>query len=129
MKTLVVDSSAFIRKSVVQVLSQMGYQDSVQVDTCSAALEELNKGGFDLVIADWHMPDMSGLEFVKTIWAGPHNNVSFLMMTVIASRTEISEALRAGVNNYIVKPFTAGGLREAIESVIVHKIPGNTFNS
>ncbi|KAF7785845.1 hypothetical protein PRUB_a0239 [Pseudoalteromonas rubra] len=115
MKTLVVDSSAVMRRIVTQMLAQMGYQNTIQVDTCSAAFEELNKGEVDLIIADRQMTDMCCLEFAKAVRQGPYKDVNLLMMTLDGSLAEVNEARRAGIDKCVVKPFNFEGLKAGVE--------------
>ena len=115
MKTLVVDSSAVMRRIVTQMLAQMGYQNTIQVDTCSAAFEVLNQGEIDLIIADSQMTDMCCLKFVKTIHQRSYKDVKFLMMTLDGSLAEVNEARRAGIDKCVVKPFNFEGLKASVE--------------
>ncbi|ALU41871.1 response regulator [Pseudoalteromonas rubra] len=115
MKTLVVDSSAVMRRIVTQMLAQMGYQNTIQVDTCSAAFEVLNQGEIDLIIADSQMTDMCCLKFVKTIRQRRYKDVNFLMMTLDGSLAEVNEARRAGIDKCVVKPFNFECLKASVE--------------
>jgi two-component system chemotaxis response regulator CheY len=77
----------------------------------------LGQGGVEMIITDWNMPEMDGLEFVKTV-RGSNPSIPILMVTTNAAKEDIVEALQAGVNNYVVKPFTPDTLKEKIESLL-----------
>jgi two-component system, chemotaxis family, chemotaxis protein CheY len=117
MKILVVDDSATMRRIVLRTLQSMGYSDFAEAENGQVALNLVEKGGIDLVITDWNMPVMSGLEFVTALretWA----DLPILMVTTNASNQDVILALKAGVNNYVVKPFTPDTLAEKVLSVL-----------
>lgn len=118
MKILVVDDFATMRRIIKNILKQLGYSNVDEADDGSSALTKLQGQKFDLVITDWNMPNMSGLELIKAIRASDQfKSTPILMVTAEALKENIIEAVKSGVNNYIVKPFTAEVMREKIEKI------------
>jgi two-component system chemotaxis response regulator CheY len=124
MKFLVVDDSATMRRIVVNSLKRIGYESCVEAGDGAEALEAFDASvGF--VITDWNMPNMSGLDFVKNLRSLDHGkNVPILMVTTRSVREDIVAAAQAGVNNYVVKPFTPQVLKEKIDAVFA-ALPGS----
>ena len=119
MKILIIHNSTTMRRIIINTLSRIGYKDVVQADHGKSGLAKLEEGGVDLITTDWNMPEMDGLEFVKRVRAGDYRDVPILMVTTNAApKEDIAEALQAGVNNYIVKPFTPATLKEKIELLL-----------
>jgi two-component system chemotaxis response regulator CheY len=116
-KILVVDDSGTMRRIVINTLGTMGHKDIVEADNGVTALKQLTAGGVELIVTDWNMPEMDGLEFVKTVRA-MNPKIPILMVTTNAAKEDIIHALQAGVNNYIVKPFTPDTFKAKIESVL-----------
>ena len=118
---LVVDDFATMRRIIKNMLKDMGF-DFVKIIEASDGVEALVKiksMAFDLVLTDWNMPNMNGLELVKKIRAdGSHIKTPIIMITTEGGRGEVIAALRAGVNNYIVKPFPAETLKEKLDTVL-----------
>ncbi|HEX9081145.1 MAG TPA: response regulator [Holophagaceae bacterium] len=117
MKILIVDDSSTMRRIIINTLSRIGYTDVVEGENGKSGLEKLGQGGVEMIITDWNMPEMDGLEFVKTV-RGQNSGIPILMVTTNAAKEDIVEALQAGVNNYVVKPFTPETLKEKIESLL-----------
>ncbi len=118
MKFLVVDDSATMRRIVVNSLNRIGFDDCVEAGDGASALESFDPS-VNFVITDWNMPNMSGLDFVRALRArGDGGSVPILMVTTRSVREDIVQAAHAGVNNYIVKPFTPQVLKEKIEQVL-----------
>lgn len=118
MKILVVDDFATMRRIIKNILKQIGFSNVDEADDGSSALTKLQGQKFDLVITDWNMPNMSGLELIKAIRASDQfKSTPILMVTAEALKENIIEAVKSGVNNYIVKPFTAEVMREKIEKI------------
>jgi two-component system chemotaxis response regulator CheY len=118
MKFLVVDDSVTMRRIVMNSLQRIGYADCVEAGDGVEALERFGPE-IDFVITDWNMPNMGGLEFVQALRARPDGaRVPVLMVTARSIREDILAAAQAGVNNYIVKPFTPQVLKEKIEQVL-----------
>ncbi len=118
MKILVVDDFATMRRIVKNILRQIGFTNILEADDGSTALNILRKEKVDLVITDWNMPKMSGLELLKAIRADENlKDIPVMMVTAEALKENIIEAVKAGVNQYIVKPFTAQTLQEKLEKI------------
>lgn len=119
LKILVVDDFATMRKVIRNLLKQSGYEDIVEAEDGVVALRVLKSQKIDLVISDWNMPNMTGLELLKAVRADADlGKVPFLMVTAEALQDNVVEAVKAGVSNYIVKPFTAEVLNEKIVKII-----------
>jgi len=118
MRILVVDDFASMRKIIKGLLKQIGFQNIEEADDGSTALEKLKIGEFDLVICDWNMPEVPGIEVLKAVRNDPRlKDLPFLMVTAEAKKDNVMEAVKAGVNQYIVKPFTAETLKKKIEKI------------
>jgi two-component system, chemotaxis family, chemotaxis protein CheY len=118
-KILVVDDFATMRKVVRNLLKQGGYDDIVEAEDGVMALKALKSQKIDFVVSDWNMPNMSGLELLKAVRADAElAKTPFLMVTAEALQDNVVAAVKAGVNNYIVKPFTAEVLNEKIKKII-----------
>lgn len=118
MKVLVVDDSVTMRRIIINALQRIGYADAVEATDGNDALEKFD-GRIGFVIMSWNMPDMSGLEITKAIRANPSGaSVPILMVTTRGAREDIVSAVEAGVNNYILKPFTPSVLREKIDRLL-----------
>jgi len=115
MKFLVVDDSSTMRRIIKNTLQRIGYTDLVEAENGKDALEKLE--GIDIILTDWNMPEMDGLEFVKNVRTS-NKSIPILMVTTNAAKDDIVDALKNGVNNYIVKPFTPETLKEKVESVL-----------
>jgi two-component system chemotaxis response regulator CheY len=118
MRVLVVDDSSTMRRIIINTLAKLGHQECVEASNGLEGLERAADTRLDLVITDWNMPGMSGLEFIRTLRArGDAPRVPVLMVTTNAAQDEIVEALRAGVDNYVIKPFSPETIREKIDAV------------
>ena len=119
MKVLVVDDYATMRRIIKNLLTQIGFTDIDEAADGASALEKLRQGGFGLVISDWNMEPMTGLQLVKEIRADAElKDMPFIMVTAESKTENVVAAKQAGVNNYIVKPFNADTLKSKIEAVI-----------
>ncbi len=119
MKILIVDDFATMRKVIRNLLKQVGYENILEAENGEAALAVLKGQKIDFVISDWNMPAMSGLDLLKAVRAdGDLTKTPFLMVTAEALKENIVEAVKAGVDNYIVKPFTAEVLNEKIGKIL-----------
>ena len=117
-KVLVVDDSAVMRQIIKKNLKELGFSDLTEAEDGAAGLKKAGEGGFDLIVSDWNMPNMTGLEFLKAVRADAGlKGVSFIMVTSEADKEKIMEAVKAGVNQYIVKPFNAIQLEEKIKAI------------
>ena len=122
MSFLVVDDFSTMRRIVKNVLNDLGYTNVMEADDGNTALPMLKRGGFDFLITDWNMPGMPGLELLKQVRADERlAKLPVLMLTAEAKREQIVEAAKAGVNGYIIKPFTALTLKEKIEKILSAK--------
>ena len=120
LKFLVVDDSATMRRIVLNSLKQIGHESFVEASDGRDALNKLSADdSINFIITDWNMPEVSGLDLVKSVRANPKTaNIPILMVTTRGMKEDIVEALNAKVNNYVVKPFTPQVLREKIEQII-----------
>ena len=107
MKVLVVDDFATMRRIVKGVLRQLGFSNIVEADDGSKALDELKKDKIGLIVSDWNMTNMTGLELLKEVRSDAAlKDIPFLMVTAEGQKENVVEAVQSGVSNYIVKPFT-----------------------
>ena len=117
-KILVVDDFESMRRIVKQVLNDLGFKDVTLADDGATAWPLLKNGDFGFVITDWYMPQMEGIDLVKAVRADDRlKKLPILMVTAEAKREQIIEAAQAGVNDYIIKPFTPETLKAKIEKV------------
>ncbi len=118
MKVLIVDDFSTMRRIIKNLLRDLGFTNTFEADDGSTALPMLKEGGFEFVVTDWNMPIMQGIDLLKEIRKDPNlKHLPVLMVTAEAKREQIIEAAQAGVNGYIVKPFTAGTLKEKLDKV------------
>jgi two-component system, chemotaxis family, chemotaxis protein CheY len=119
MRFLVVDDSSTMRRIIINTLSKLGHQDVLEAANGREGIERLASADVDLVITDWNMPEMSGIDFVRALRGMERaSTLPVLMVTTNAAKDDIVEALRAGVNNYVVKPFTPDTIKEKIDAVL-----------
>ncbi|BCS98425.1 MULTISPECIES: chemotaxis response regulator CheY [Desulfoluna] len=119
LKILVVDDFATMRRIMKNILKQLGYTNITEADDGTTALEELKRGSFDLIISDWNMPKMTGLDLLKLVRSDPvYKDIPFLMVTAEAQKQNVIEAVQAGVSNYVVKPFTAEAIADKLGKII-----------
>ncbi|SNZ08148.1 two-component system, chemotaxis family, response regulator CheY [Persephonella hydrogeniphila] len=117
-RILVVDDMATMRRIIKGLLEQLGFKNIDEAEDGKVALQKLKTGKYDFVITDWNMPNMTGLELVQEIRKDPElKHLPVLMVTAEAKKENVLLAIKAGVNNYIVKPFTAEVLKEKIEKI------------
>ena len=120
MRFLVVDDSATISQVTIKNLREIGYNDIVEAAHGGEAYSKLQKGDIDFIITDWNMPNVNGLQLVTLVRTNPHlKNLPILMATTRGRKEDVIEAVRAKINSYIVKPFTAELLKSKIDEVIV----------
>lgn len=118
MKILIVDDFSTMRRIVKNLLRDLGFTNTQEADDGNTALPMLKGGGFDFLVTDWNMPGMTGIELLKAVRADPQlADLPVLMVTAESKRDQIVEAAQAGVNGYVVKPFTAITLKEKIEKI------------
>lgn len=117
MRFLVVDDSATMRRIVVNSLQRVGFTDVVEAGDGAEALEKMDS--IDFIITDWNMPKLSGAELTRAIRAREDTKgLPVLMVTARSVRDDILSAMEAGVDSYVVKPFTPQVLREKIDAVL-----------
>lgn len=118
-KIMIVDDFATMRKVIRNLLKQLGYENIAEAEDGVVALRTLRSQKIDLVVSDWNMPNMTGLELLKAVRADEELKATpFLMVTAEALQDNVIAAVKAGVNNYIVKPFTAEVLNEKIVKIL-----------
>ncbi|MEW6989388.1 chemotaxis response regulator CheY [Colwelliaceae bacterium 6441] len=118
MKVLVVDDFSTMRRIVKNLLRDLGFTNIQEADDGSTALPMLKEGEFDFVVTDWNMPGMQGIDLLKAIRADASlSHIPVLMVTAEAKKEQIVMAAQAGVNGYIVKPFTAATLKTKLDKI------------
>ena len=117
-RILIVDDFSTMRRIVKNLLNDLGFTNTAEADDGTTALVELQKAKFDLVVTDWNMPGMPGIDLLKAIRADESlAKIPVLMVTAEAKREQIIEAAQCGVNGYIIKPFTAQTLEEKLGKI------------
>lgn len=118
MKILIVDDFATMRRIVKNILTQLGYKNVIEADDGTTALDVLKTEKIDLIISDWNMPKMTGLDLLKAVRGDASMaNTPFIMVTAEAQQDNIILAVKAKVSQYIVKPFTAETLAEKLQKI------------
>ena len=116
---LVVDDFATMRRIIRKILKDLQFQDVLEAENGADALKLLATNKVDLIVSDWNMPVMTGLEFLKRVRADERlKSLPFLMVTAEAQKENIFEAVQAKVSNYIVKPFTPAILEEKLAKIL-----------
>lgn len=119
MRILVVDDFQTMRRIVINLLRQLGFTNVVEAADGMLALEKVRDDNIDLVVSDWNMPNMSGMEFLRALRADEqYKTLPFIMVTAEGKKENVIAAVQAGVSNYIVKPFNAATLKEKLVKVI-----------
>lgn len=117
-KILVVDDFSTMRRIIKNLLRDLGFQNITEADDGKTALPILKQGGIEFLVTDWNMPGMTGIELIGEVRKDPNlAHIPILMVTAEAKREQIIAAAQAGVNGYVVKPFTATVLKEKIEKI------------
>jgi len=125
MRFLVVDDYSTMRRIVKNLLHDLGYVQVQEADDGNTALPMLKTGTFDFLITDWNMPGMPGLDLLKAVRSDDRlAKLPVLMLTAEAKREQIVEAAQAGVNGYVIKPFTAATLKEKIDKILESRTSG-----
>lgn len=118
MKILVVDDFSTMRRIVRNLLKELGFTNVDEAEDGVVALQKLKSGGFEFVVSDWNMPNMTGIELLRAIRADESlKTLPVMMVTAEAKKENIIEAAQAGANGYVVKPFTAATLEEKLNKV------------
>jgi two-component system, chemotaxis family, chemotaxis protein CheY len=119
LKFLVVDDSLTMRRIVINTLKSLGYDTIIEAGDGKDAIAKLMTEGADFIITDWNMPEMNGLEFTKWVRGNPqYASLPVLMVTTRGNKDDVIDAMKVRVSNYIVKPFTAQGLKDKIEAIL-----------
>lgn len=119
-RVLVVDDSNVMRQIIKNNLKQLGFkpENISDADDGSSGLKKASDETFDLIVSDWNMPKMTGIDFLKAVRADDKlKGIPFLMVTSETEKEKIVEAVQAGVSQYIVKPFNANQLEEKIKQI------------
>lgn len=117
-KILIVDDFSTMRRIIKNLLRDLGFTNTSEADDGTTALPMLQSGNFDLLITDWNMPGMQGIDLLRAVRADAKlAALPVLMVTAEQKKEQIIEAAKAGVNGYIVKPFTAATLKEKMEKI------------
>ena len=118
MKILIVDDFSTMRRIIKNLLRDLGFTNTVEADDGKSAMPILKTGSIDFLVTDWNMPGMTGLDLLKAVRADPNlGHLPVLMVTAEAKREQIIMAAQAGVNGYVIKPFTAATLKEKIDKI------------
>jgi two-component system chemotaxis response regulator CheY len=118
MRILIVDDFSTMRRIVKNLLGDLGFSNTAEADDGKTAWPMLESGEFDFVVTDWNMPGMTGIELLRQIRSSPKTaKLPVLMVTAEAQKSQIIEAAQAGVNGYIIKPFTAATLKEKLDKI------------
>lgn len=121
LKILAVDDSPTMRRIIINTLKRAGFHDVTEATDGKDALAKLKVDRYNFVITDWNMPEMDGLTFVTNVRSSAEfSSLPILMVTTRSVKDDILQAMRAGVNNYIVKPFTPDTLKQKIEQTILN---------
>ncbi len=118
MKILIVDDFSTMRRIIKNLLRDLGFTNTEEADDGTTALPMLQTGKYDFLVTDWNMPGMTGIDLLKAVRNDSNLvNLPVLMVTAESKREQIIEAAQAGVNGYVVKPFTAATLQEKIDKI------------
>lgn len=118
-RILVVDDFATMRRIVRDILGSLGYTNVVEAEDGRQALDAVSNEPVDIVISDWNMPRMMGLDLLRELRARPQTeNLPFLMVAPESHRANVLEAIQAGASNYVVKPFTAEILEQKLKTIL-----------
>ncbi len=117
-RILIVDDFSTMRRIIKNILKQLGYENVEEAENGADAYEKLDSEKFDFIITDWNMPVMDGLGLLKKVRTDPDmKHLPVLMVTAEAEKDKVVTAIQAGVNNYIVKPFTADVLQDKMNKI------------
>ena len=117
-KILIVDDFSTMRRIIKNLLRDLGFSNTDEADDGNTALPKLQAGNYDFLVTDWNMPGMQGIDLLKAVRADPKlASLPVLLVTAEAKKEQIVEAAQAGVNGYVIKPFTAATLKEKIDKI------------
>ena len=118
MKVLVVDDFSTMRRIVKNILTQLGFTNIVEAEDGKQGLARVMEGGIELIVSDWNMPNMMGIDFLRAVRANANTkSIPFLMVTAESNKENIIQAVQAGVSNYVVKPFTAEVMEQKLTAI------------
>ncbi len=118
MKILVVDDFTTMRRIVRNLLKQLGFENIEEAEDGKQAFSKLKEAKYHFIISDWNMPNMTGIELLQNVRSDLElKSLPFLMVTAESEKQKVIEAIKSGVNNYIIKPFTAEILKEKMEKI------------
>lgn len=119
MRILVIDDFQTMRRIIINLLRQLGFTNMTEADDGSTAWEKLQVEHVDLIVSDWNMPKMTGMDLLRKVRSSDkYKTTPFIMVTAEGKRENVIAAVQAGVSNYIVKPFNAATLKEKLSKVI-----------
>ncbi|MCP4354191.1 MAG: response regulator [Proteobacteria bacterium] len=119
MRILVVDDFQTMRRIVINLLKQLGFSNVTEAGDGKEGLEKVKSDEIELVISDWNMPNMTGIEFLRELRADDkYKTLPFIMVTAEGKKENVITAVHAGVSNYVVKPFNAATLKEKLIKVL-----------
>jgi two-component system, chemotaxis family, chemotaxis protein CheY len=126
MRFLVIDDSMPMRRIIANVLARLGYTDVALVSNGREALKRIESERFDLVITDWYMPEMSGIEFLRMLRSREDTrDVPIVIVSANGSKEDVAQAIQLRVNAYVLKPFTAETLKERIAAICASARPSS----
>lgn len=118
-QVLIADDFATMRRIVKNALKAIGFNNIKEADDGKKALSLLKKEPVGLILSDWNMPNMSGLELLKAVRSDDKlKDIPFIMVTAEGQKDNVVEAVKMGVSNYLMKPFTPESIREKVEKVL-----------
>lgn len=118
-RILIVDDFSTMRRIIKNLLNDLGFHNTAEAEDGTTALAALRAGQFEFVITDWNMPGMTGIDLLRAVRADERlKHLPVLMVTAEAKRDQIIEAAQAGVNGYVIKPFTAETLKEKLDKIL-----------
>lgn len=119
MRFLIIDDSVTMRRIIANILGRLGYPDVIHASNGREALDKLATESIDIVITDWYMPEMNGLDFVRALRTTPAtSHIPIVIVTANAASDDIAQALELGVNSYVLKPFTVETMRDKIAALL-----------
>ncbi|MBN2448717.1 MAG: response regulator [Phycisphaerae bacterium] len=122
MKALVVDDSMTIRRIVIKALGMVGIQDTVEAADGTEALSAVNEQDFDVILLDWNMPKLTGIDTLRSIRKAG-KTVPVIMVTTEAEKSRVIEAIKAGANDYLIKPFAPDQLAAKVKNAVPAATP------
>lgn len=116
---LVVEDAIFVRNFIMIALRTIGISNIIEADNGKSALEELNKNHIDIVLSDWHMPEMEGIDVLKAMRADDKlKDIPFLMLTSDVSPDNVRDAIESGVSDFLAKPFRHAPLIKKVKRLL-----------